>query len=133
MATGAPSGCAARVGGELDMRRVELRNDAGPAVDATNLVVESNMFLDHAKVTGHGDRGALRLSGVRVDGLLVLDGADIANTSGPGLSAEGAHVGGELLVHGARVSGAGSSGAICLPSARVGHDLYVVDAEVRKR
>lgn len=118
----------AHIGGEVDMRRVELRNDTGPALNTTNLVVDSNMYLDDAELSGHGDEGALRLSGARLGGLLVLDGVDVANTSGPAVRADGVHVDSELNLHGARVSGTGDQGAISLRSARVSYDVYVVDS-----
>lgn len=121
----------AHIGGEVDMRRVELRSDNGPALNTTNLTVDSNMFLDRAEVSGRGNKGALRLSGARVGGLLVLDGADIGNVSGPGLRADGVHVGGELNLRRARVSGSRGLGAIHLRSARIAYDVHIVNSEVR--
>jgi hypothetical protein len=116
--------------GEVEMRRVALRNDTGPGLHTTNLTVDGNMFLDHAEVSGHGEKGALRLSGARITGLLVLDDADITNPAGPGLRADGIHVGGELKLHRARVSGTGDLGAISLRAARVAYDIHVVDSVV---
>ncbi|HEX6354920.1 hypothetical protein [Actinophytocola sp.] len=121
----------AHLKGELNMSRTDIRNDTGPALDAATLTVDSTMFLDQVTVSGHGDMGAIRVVGARIGGRISLDGADIRNTSGPALGAEGAHVGGDLLVHGARFSGAGSPGALQLANARVGGDLYLVDTEVR--
>jgi hypothetical protein len=120
----------AHIVGEVDLRRVELRNDTGPAMNTTNLVVDGNMYLDHAEMSGRGDKGALRLSGARVTGLLVLDGAVLGNTSGPAFRADGVHIGGELNLHGARVSGTTDQGAISLRSARIAYDVHVVDSEV---
>ncbi len=117
----------AHVGGELNAEGAEIRNDAGPAVDAANLTVDSNMFLDEVEVSGRGDKGVLRLSGVRVGGLLTMNRAEVSNPSGPALRADGAHIGGELLIHDSQLSGAGSIGAICLRSARVGYDVHLVD------
>lgn len=118
----------AHVGGDVDLRRVELRNDSGPALNTTNLTVDGNVRVDDAEVSGRGDKGALRLSGARVGGLLVLDGVAVDNVSGPGVRADGVHVGGELNLCGARVSGATDLGALALRSGRVAYDVHIVDA-----
>lgn len=122
----------AHVGGELNMQRVELANESGPALDAADLTVGSNMFLEHATVSGYGDKGAIRLRGAHIGGLLTMEGAEVANPSGSALRAESLAVGGDLLIGaGARVSGTGHHGAICLASAHIGDDLYLIAAKMR--
>jgi uncharacterized protein YjbI with pentapeptide repeats len=121
----------AHIGGVMDLRHVRVHNDTGPALNTTNVVVDTNLLLSHAEVAGSGDRGAVRLSGLRAGGLLVLDGADIRNSCGPGVRADGAHVGGELTMRDTHISGEGNLGAVYLRSARVAYDFQVVDAVVR--
>ncbi len=121
----------AHINGELDLRHTKVRNDTGPAINTTNVTVDTNLFLSHAEVTGSGDKGAVRVSGLRAGGLLVLDRADIRNPSGPGVRADGAHIGGELTLRDTRVSGEGNLGAVFLRGARVAYDLQVIDAVVR--
>ncbi len=121
----------AHISGELDLRHAKVHNDTGPAINTTNVTVDTNVLLAHAEVTGSGDNGAVRMSGLRAGGLLVLDSADIRNPSGPGVRADGAHVGGELTLRGTWVSGEGNLGAVLLRSARVAYDLQVIDAVVR--
>jgi hypothetical protein len=121
----------ARVGGELNMRCAELGNDIGPALDAADLVVDGNLYLEEATVSGHGEYGAIRLRGAHVGGLFSMKHSEISNTAGPALRANSITVGGELVLDGLRASGAGADGALHLASARVGDDFYVTDAELR--
>ncbi|MGB3439469.1 MAG: hypothetical protein WBA97_12025 [Actinophytocola sp.] len=121
----------AHIAGELDLRHATVHNDTGPAINTTNVTVDTNLLLSGAEVSGRGARGAVRLSGLRAGGLLVLDGADLRNPSGPGVRADGAHVGGELTMRNTRVSGEGALGAVFLRVARVAYDLQLVDAVVR--
>lgn len=122
----------ARVGGELNMQGAEVRNDSGPALDAADLTVDSNMFLEHAVVSGHGDKGAIRMRGAHIGGLLSMNGAVVGNTAGPAVRADSLSVvGGLVLEEGFQASGAGDDGALYLASAHVGGDFYVTDADVR--
>jgi hypothetical protein len=121
----------ARIGSELDMEHVELRNDSGPALDAADLVVDRHMFLERAVVSGHGQNGAVRLAGAHIGGALTMDDAGIDNASGPAVFAESLIVDGNLLLTDARVFGTGSLGAFRLASAHVGDNMYVVNTELR--
>ena len=120
-----------RVGGELNMRGVEMSNDTGPAMDAADLMVDGNLYLERATVSGHGDYGAIRLRGAHVGGVFSMKHSEISNTSGPALRANSLTVGGDVVLDGLRASGSGADGVLYLASARVGDDFYVTDAELR--
>lgn len=122
---------SAHVGGELNMQRVEIHNDSGPALDAADITVGSNMFLERAAVSGHGEKGAIRLRGAKIGGLFTMENANVSNKNGPALRASGLTVGGDLLLNAVEITGSGPLGAIRLPSARLGNDFYLMGAEVR--
>lgn len=120
----------ARVGGELNMRGAELGNDIGPAMDAADLVVDGNLYLERATVSGHGDYGAIRLRGAHVGGLFSMKHSKVDNPAGPALRANSLTVGGDLVLDGLHASGAGADGVLYLASTRVGDDFYATDAEL---
>jgi hypothetical protein len=121
----------AYVGGELNMQHVEVRNDDGPAFDAADLTVDNNMYLERAVVSGGGEKGAIRLRGARIRGVLTFANAEIDNVRGPAVLANRLSVEGNLLLSGMKVSGEGSVGALNLGSARLGNDFFLSDAHVR--
>jgi hypothetical protein len=120
----------ARVGGEFNLHRAELRNDTGPALDAYGLAVGGAICADQMLCSGAGERGAIRLHGTRVGGRLTMDDAEISNSTGPAVYARGVSVDGNLDIERTRVSGAGGDGAICLASAHLGDDFYLVASQV---
>jgi hypothetical protein len=71
----------ARVGGALNLQRAELRNDSGAAVDAADLEVGNNLCLAQMRVSGAGEKGAIRLRGTQVGGLLSMNNTEIVNGS----------------------------------------------------
>jgi hypothetical protein len=121
---------SAHVGGELNMQHVELHNDSGPALDAAEITVGSNMFLERTAVSGDGEKGAIRLRGATIGGLFTMENATIGNKSGPAMRASGLTVGGDLLLNGTELAGTGPLGAVRLQSARIGNDFYLMGAKV---
>jgi hypothetical protein len=119
----------AHIAGELNMQRVELSNDSGPALDAASLTV-GNVFLENAAVVGHGAKGAIRLRGARIGGMLTLKGTDVRNDLGPALGARRLAVASVLRLDGATLSGSGEPGTVWMESARLSNDCYAVDAEI---
>ncbi|MFE7898337.1 hypothetical protein ACFU3E_12630, partial [Streptomyces sp. NPDC057424] len=65
--------------GQLDLVGATLTNDDGPALLADGLRVGSGVRLVNLTATGHGERGAVRLSGAHIDGQLDLMGATLTN------------------------------------------------------
>jgi hypothetical protein len=124
---------SAQVGGELNMQAVEIHNSSGPALDTAEITVGSNMFLERAVVSGHGEKGAIRSRGANIGGLFTMENANISNKNGPALRASGLNVGGDLLLNGTKLTGSGPLGAIRVQSARVGNDFYLMGAEVRNK
>ena len=121
----------AHISGSLSMESLEAHNDSGPALDAAEVTVGRNLFLERAVVSGHGEKGAIRLRGANIGGLFTMENASVSNKNGPALRASGLTVGGDLLLNGVGITGSGPLGAIRIPSARLGNDFYLMGAEVR--
>jgi hypothetical protein len=86
------------VGGSVECDGASLRNDSGPALVAGDLQVGQDMFLREGfTATGSGDDGAVCLTGARIDGSLICDGASLRNDSGPALFSDGLQVGLDML------------------------------------
>ena len=115
----------AHIGGQLDCDGARLRNDSGPALNASGLQADHDMWLRGGfTATGVGDYGAVRLRGARIGGQLDCTGAGLRNDSGPALLAAGLQVGHDLLLRGRfRVTGAGNDVAVDLTDGRVGRTL----------
>jgi hypothetical protein len=113
----------AQVGGQLDLDRTEITNTTGPALAADSLRTDGALFAQETTIRGAGEHGALRLSGAHIHRQLILDGAKIANGSGPCLKAHDLHVDVDLAFRGAMVAGSASRGVVQLIGARVGGHL----------
>jgi hypothetical protein len=122
---------SAHIGGELNMQDVEIHNGSGPALDAAEITVGSNLFLERSAVSGQGEKGAIRLRGANIGGLFTMENASVSNTDGPALRASGLTVGGDLLLNSTKIAGSGPLGAIRIPNARLGNDFYLMGTEVR--
>ena len=84
---------SAHIGGELNCGEATLRNDSGPGLRAYRLQVDEDIYLTRGfSATASGDRGAVRLTGARIGGSLVCDGATLRNDSGPALLAYGVQI-----------------------------------------
>ncbi len=123
----------ATIGGHLECRGANLRNDSGPALQAEGMQVSQSVFLlDKLEATGSSRGGAVRLFGAGIGGNLECDGAVLRNDSGPALDAEGLRVGQAMyLRHGFTATGAGRAGAVRLFNASVGGNLECDGAVLR--
>jgi hypothetical protein len=126
----------ARVGGQLYCDGAVLRNDSGPALNASGVHVGSHVLLTGGfTATGRGDGGAVRLFGADIGGRLECDGAVLRNDSGPALVAESMQVGQDMgLTGGFTAIGSGDSrAAIDLVGARVGGTFVFAPARLEHR
>ncbi len=103
----------ARVSGEIFLGEAVLANESGPVVHADGAVVDGDLGLAGATVTGGGEDGALRLLGARIGGQLDLGDATLANDSGPAVGADRLRAGG---LYGTGVT---VTGAVSLLGARI--------------
>ena len=68
----------ARIGGNLDCARADLRNDSGPALAAYSLQVDHGMYLARGfSAIGGGEDVAVDLAGARVGGAFLFDPATL--------------------------------------------------------
>jgi hypothetical protein len=123
---------SAHIHGQLLMGKAELVNKTGPALQADGLQVDSDVFLDEGfSAAGEGDGCAVRLTGGRIGGELVMSGAQLVNKTGSALQVEGLQVNGNVYLDaGFSATGDGDRGAVRLMSARIGGDLSVSGAKL---
>jgi hypothetical protein len=124
---------SAHIGGSLDCTEARLRNNSGPALDASSLQVGQGMYLRSGfTATGAGDLGAINLPGAHIGGSLRCDGAALHNDSGPGLRAFRLQVDGDMyLTDGFTATASGDRGAVRLTGARIGGSLDCSGAKLR--
>jgi hypothetical protein len=125
----------ARITGLLDLRGAELSNDAGPALDGSGIQVDGGVFLSEGfRATGHGQDGAVRLTGARITGPLSLRNAELSNESGPALVGYRLQVEGSLyLDKGFRAAGCSERGTVHLRRAHIAGELSMRDAELSNK
>ena len=120
----------------LTLTRCRLEHPTLPPLDGERLTNTVGMSLAGTVISGHGERGAVRLVEAQL-GHLDCSAATLRNCSGPALHAEGANVEQQvLLADGFHATGASASGAVRFAVARVvGVDLAlpVIDAGVRNQ
>ena len=117
---------SAHIGGSLDCTGASLRNNSGPALDASSLQVGQGMYLRGGfAATGAGHDGAVRLRSAHIGGSLHCDGASLRNESGPSLVADGLQVSrGMYLTDGFTAISSGVGVAVDLTGTRVGGMLF---------
>jgi hypothetical protein len=120
----------AHVDGQLDLDRVEITNDTGPALIAGSLRAAGNMSLQAAAVTGTGEEGAVRLSGAHIGRYFDLDGARFTNDNGSALDADDLRTGHSMFLRDVTVTGMGKLGAVRLRGAHIGGQLVLSRAEI---
>ena len=131
-AEGAVILAGARIGGHLECGQAELRNDAGPALQASGLQVDQDMLLQGLTAVGAGDGGAVDLTGARIGGSLECSGAAVHNASGPGLRAYRLQVDGDMVLTGGFTAlGSRDRGAVRVTGARIGGNLDCSGATLR--
>jgi hypothetical protein len=119
--------------GVLDCIGAILRNDSGPAIYADGLWVDQDLFLsDEFTAVGVGRRGAISLVGAHL-GALNCEGASLANTSGPALSAHGLQVDQSMFLGGFSAIAAGINVVADLGGVRVGGSLVFDPARLEHR
>ncbi len=129
----------ASITGQLALRGTTLANSSGPALLADLLSVGEGMLLDEDfAATGSGEAGAVRLPDAKVNGDFRLNGARLANATGPALRADGLTVQGDLVLAAAAApggpftaSGSGHLGTVLLRGATVGGQLSLAGACVQ--
>jgi hypothetical protein len=107
-----------------------LEHPAEPPLDATGFTC-SVFQLAGAKITGHGEAGAVDLVGAHIGGQLDCSGAQLDNDSGPALSASGLDVGQAVFLSGGfTATGHGEAGAVDLVGAHIGGQLSCIGAQL---
>ncbi len=120
----------AQISGSLGLDRATITGAEGPAVDAEDLRVGSSFFMRDATVAGTGERGAVRLLGAQIGGLLDFDCATVAGTGGSAVDAERLRVGSSFFMRDATVAGTGERGTVRLLDARIGGSCQLDRANV---
>ena len=92
---------SASVTRQLSLRGAALTGSRGPALGADLLAVQASLLMDQGfRAMGEGELAAVRLKGAKISGDLRLDGATLANASGPALAADLLSVQGDLTMTG---------------------------------
>lgn len=121
----------AHVGGQLSMRGAKLDNDSGPALVIDGVTVGGEMFCDEGfAASGYGDEGAVRFPGAHIGRLLSMRGAELNNSLGPALIADGLTVGGEASFDGVIAAARDDQGAVRLPGAHIAGTLSMSNAKL---
>jgi len=139
----------AKVGGGLNVSQATLINDSGPALLADGAEIEGSMLCRDMVARGAGEAGALRLTAASIGAELQMDGAALANASGPALAGERLRVGAGLSfapspreddrprafrAEGAvRLAGAAVTGPVSFDGARVPDGASLAHASVSGR
>ncbi|MFI5606856.1 hypothetical protein ACIA77_06580, partial [Amycolatopsis sp. NPDC051903] len=122
--------------GCVDLRRAQigdvscvgttLRNNSGPAINATGLQTNADVILsDGFSATGNGDLGSVRLLGAHIGGQLFCRGATLHNDSGPAIDADRLQTGGSVFLSDRfSATGNGNRGLVRLLGAHIGSQLF---------
>jgi hypothetical protein len=110
----------AHIGGQLDLTRSKIVNNAGPVFTVDGLRTDDNLYLRNATIRGAGELGAVRLPGAHIGGRLHLDGLSVTNDTGTALHADSLHTAYDLFLRGATVRGSAKNGALRLDGAHIG-------------
>lgn len=108
------SGCVLAAG-------ISISHACGPAVDATNLVVNGDLHFERGSIVGRDRDALLTLRGASVGGRLYLSGTVLENGQGPAVQADRMRVANGLRMRGATATGAsGTYAIVSLVDAAVG-------------
>jgi hypothetical protein len=119
----------AHIGGQLLMDGADIENPSGPALLADGFTVDGALLIEHARLSGTGDLGAIRLASARVGKDIYVVDTQVHNDSGPALHADGVRIDDTIVLMRSRISGAGDGGSIWLLGAHVG-GIRIVETEV---
>jgi hypothetical protein len=119
----------ARIGGSLRLSAGRLEGVGGRAVIADRIVVGGTCYARRLVA-----RGEVRMPGARITGNLDLSGAQLSTPTVDALDLSGASVDGSLLA-GRHHSGSvfTADGRVLIPGVRVGGDLVLTGAVIRRR
>ena len=118
----------ARIGGQLDCAGASLGNDSGPALNASGLQADQDVYLTGGfTATGTGDVGAVSLANAHIGGQLDCTGASLGNDSGPALNASGLQADQDMFLRG----GFTATGSVSLLGAHIGGQLSCIGASLR--
>lgn len=124
------------IGGDLSLKKVEITNAAGPAIDVNRIRIDGCVFARRrVRITGSGRSGAFVLVSAHISGSLQLDeNVTITNLSGPALDADDIRVQGSVwLTDGFRATGHGAESTISLKNASVVLDVRLEQAEIANK
>jgi hypothetical protein len=108
-----------------------LMGSSGPVLAGDGLRVDSGVFLNGFRVTGHGEVGAVRLCGARITGQLPLRGAQLTDEAGIALAGDGLQVEGSLFLdEGFHATGCGENGAVRLVWAHITGGFSLAGAQL---
>ena len=124
---------SATLGSEFSLAGARLSNDSGPALSADGLHVATDLALTGKfQATGHGERGAVRMTGAHIEGQFDASDARLTNPTGPALSARDLHVGESLYIgEGFTAHGDGKWGAVRLTGATIAGQLVANEARLQ--
>ncbi|MET8851487.1 hypothetical protein [Amycolatopsis sp. NPDC004625] len=88
----------ARLDSQLDGTDLQITNNSGPGIGADRLTVGGNFSLEGARITGDGNRGALRLPSAKIIGQLDLTARWIRNTRGVAINLNDARADGSIFL-----------------------------------
>ncbi|WP_219151752.1 hypothetical protein [Amycolatopsis sp. TNS106] len=126
---------SANLGNRLTLDGARLTNDAGPAFSADGIQITGDLSMTGGlQASGHGERGAIRMTGARIEGELDASSAEVTNTTGPAISARDIQIGETLyLSDGFIARGEGADGAVRLTGAKIGAQLVGTKAQITNR
>jgi hypothetical protein len=120
----------AHIGGHLDLTRIEVTNDTGPALHADGLRTNGPLLLRDATMHGAGERGTVRLLGAHIGDLLDLTRIEVTNDTGPALDADRLCTDNILFLRDATMHGAGETGTLRLPAAHIGSQTHMAGIQL---
>lgn len=121
---GTVSFCGATIDGPLAFAGADISNPSGPAIEMRGIQARQHILMSGLRASGDRlDSATIELSGAVVGGDLDLSHAEILNSDGVGVSADGAHLAQRLDLSELHVRAAGRGGAVRLVNAHVGGEL----------
>ncbi|MEU1285081.1 hypothetical protein [Kitasatospora sp. NPDC005856] len=115
----------AYIAGELDLTDARLDNRVGPAVNADGIYVGGALRMQKLWARGVGESGAVRVRGAKVSGRFTLQGATVTNESGSAVVGEELRVGDVAVMSELTATSAGDMATLRLTGAHVGGELTV--------
>jgi hypothetical protein len=104
--------------------RLALTKTYLPGVEADGMLVDGNVNLNDAVVSGEDTIGVVALQDAHINGGLFMRGAQLTNGTGPALDASRLKVDGSVdLTNGFTAVGTGDRGAVCLIGAQFGGQI----------